>query len=278
MQVDGLAGVEDEGKQAVVREDGADVEGMSRVHDLFAANEVFLDKVHRKCTAEAMDKLDVKRETLLRVISEEVLPLLAAFNAAGLESAASGARKRAARRAVLSHDSVNNAVWIRGAPLEALQAFADSARARELDALPGDIKFVHPRDRNGRLVSDCVSSRAAEAALGEYREACEEAAAAVRAVLRSVCVDLRTSSLATAAWPSWPRKLRASWLLAGSSQGAYPSGWATSSTPSPSASWPRPSRSTLLKPIARTGPFPSALHSLQKPHSKVPPCSWPLRA
>jgi hypothetical protein len=175
-----------EGEQGVARGEGADVEGMSRVQDLFAANEVFLDKVHRECTAEAMDKLDSKREALVRIIADEVLPLLAAFNEAAVDAAASGARKKAARRAVLSYDSVNNAVWIRGATLDALQAFSDLARKGEDDAEKGGVKLLHPRDRNGRLVGDCVSTRAAEAALSEYREACDETAAAVRAVLRSV--------------------------------------------------------------------------------------------
>ena len=237
-------GVDDvEGEQGLARGEGADVEGMSRVQDLVAANEVFVDKVHRECTAEAMDKLDSKREALVRIIADEVLPLLAAFNAAAVDAVASGARKKAARRAVLSYDSVNNAVWIRGATLDALQAFSDSARKGEDDAEECDVKLLHPRDRNGRLVGDCVSTRAAEAALSEYREACDEAAAAVRAVLRSVLhVHMSQAPLRLLVgdrWVSCFDGMSCLMPVSGSFRPGFRSAWLTSSTPSRSASSPR---------------------------------------
>jgi len=95
------------------------------------------------------------------------------------------------------HDSVNKAVWIRGAALGAMQAVAD---ARAQDQGGGGCRVVHPRDRNGRAVSDCLSTAAAEAALAEYRDACDLAAAAVRAVLR--CVLLLLLLLVAAAPPA----------------------------------------------------------------------------
>jgi len=169
---------------------GDDVEGMSRVQDLVAANEGFVDRVQRRCTAAAMDQLDAKRQALLDVFAGEVLPLVAAFNAATSSTATEGTRRRAGRRAAVCHDSVNKAVWIRGAALGAMQAVAD---ARAQDQGGGGCRVVHPRDRNGRAVSDCLSTAAAEAALAEYRDACDLAAAAVRAVLR--CVLLCCCSL-----------------------------------------------------------------------------------
>ena len=170
---------------------GDDVEGMSRVQDLVAANEGFVDRVQRRCTAAAMDQLDAKRQALLDVFAGEVLPLVAAFNAATSSTATEGTRRRAGRRAAVCHDSVNKAVWIRGAALGAMQKVAEVA---DLDLDHRDVgRVVHPRDRNGRVVSDCLSTYAAEAALAEYRDACDLAAAAVRAVLR--CVLLCCCSL-----------------------------------------------------------------------------------
>ena len=46
--------------------------------------------------------------------------------------------------------------------------------------------FVVPRDRNGRVVSEGVSTWALEAAMADYRAATDAAAAAVREV--SVCL------------------------------------------------------------------------------------------
>ena len=121
---------------------------------------------------------DEKRKALVRVVEEEVLPLIEAYNAAlaAKSQAAAGGRKTKGKASVI-HDSVNNAIWVRGVTTEALQVFVSR------DALT---QVVNPRDRNGRAVGDSVSTSNAEKALADYRGACEEAAAAVRAVLREL--------------------------------------------------------------------------------------------
>jgi hypothetical protein len=156
----------------------SDIPGMAKVQDLIAANEGFVGKVQRRCTPAAMDKLDEKRKALVRVVEEEVLPLIEAYNAAlaAKSQAAAGGRKTKGKASVI-HDSVNNAIWVRGVSTEALQVFVSR------DALT---QVVNPRDRNGRAVGDSVSTSNAEKALADYRGACEEAAAAVRAVLREL--------------------------------------------------------------------------------------------
>ena len=49
----------------------------------------------------------------------------------------------------------------------------------------------HPRDRNGKVESAALSSHGLESSLDDYRRACSEAAAAVRAHLRRLAKDLQ---------------------------------------------------------------------------------------
>lgn len=73
------------GKSAVGEGGGggaSDVQGMGRVMEFFGGNEVFGDMVQRRCAEEAMDRLDARREQVVRVVEEHVLPLINAYNAA----------------------------------------------------------------------------------------------------------------------------------------------------------------------------------------------------
>jgi ribosomal protein S6E (S10) len=162
----------------------SDIPGMAKVQDLLAANEGFVGKVQRRCTPAAMDKLDEKRKALVRVVEEEVLPLIEAYNAAAAaKSQAAAVGRKTKGKASVIHDSVNNAIWVRGVSTEALQVFVSHLEA---SAQRPHTQVVNPRDRNGRTVGDSVSTSNAEKALADYRGACEEAAAAVRAVLRGL--------------------------------------------------------------------------------------------
>ena len=57
------------------------------------------------------------------------------------------------------------------------------------------ITYVQPKDKKGHLIKDTITTEALEAALLDYRTACEEAQKAVREQLKALAATLEVKPL-----------------------------------------------------------------------------------
>lgn len=120
-------------------------------------------------------------------LEAELERVLAACTAAWQE-----ASSLAALRPVTVYDPNNVAVW--------LKAIAKSPVHKQAAALG----LIHPRDRNGALVTDRFSTPELEAALEAYRSACAAAADHVRDQLRALAARLTVClGLSAPRTPRW---------------------------------------------------------------------------
>jgi len=154
------------GSGSAVVEEAAVLPGGSVFVQLEAALEDFRGRVQPACLPEEMQRLEDARSRAA-ALTEELFSVVRAAETAG-QSARSRPR--------LAFDPVNQSLALRGAvPRE----------ARE------DLRLIHPRDRNGVLLSDRWSSAALEEAQEEYRQAAFEAGAAVTRELRALAGRLQ---------------------------------------------------------------------------------------
>ena len=155
-----------DGSSATAVEETAVLPGSLGFAQLEAALEDFRGRVQPACLPEEMQRLEDARSRAA-ALTEELFSVVRAAEAAG-QSARSRPR--------LAFDPVNQSLALRGAvPREARES----------------LELVHPRDRNGVLLSDRWSSPALEEAQEEYRQAAYEAGAAVTRELRALAGRLQ---------------------------------------------------------------------------------------
>ncbi|KAL4440153.1 hypothetical protein ABPG75_003154 [Micractinium tetrahymenae] len=141
------------------------------LHRFFEVNEKpFRGKVRDSVLPEEYEAVELAGERVQRELEEAFLPLLAAHKAEG---------EAAKLRPSVTYDSANNALWVKVPKNSA--AFHKST----------ELGLIHPHDRNGKLETSVYATHGLQSALDDYRKACWDAGAAVRAQLRALAEQLQ---------------------------------------------------------------------------------------
>ncbi|KAL4438720.1 hypothetical protein ABPG77_006324 [Micractinium sp. CCAP 211/92] len=130
----------------------------------------FRGKVRDSVLPEEYEAVELAGERVQGELEAAFLPLLAAHRAAG---------EAAKLRPSIAFDSANNALWVKIPKNSA--AFEKST----------ELGLIHPHDRNGKLETAVYATHGLQSALDDYRKACWDAGAAVRAQLRALAERLQ---------------------------------------------------------------------------------------
>ncbi|EIE20036.1 hypothetical protein COCSUDRAFT_58259 [Coccomyxa subellipsoidea C-169] len=149
---------------------GGEVDGgLEVIGRLFTANEGFRGQIRDDQMEQYIAEVEAAGSRLEAELGRVLSECMGAWEAAS---------SLAALRPVTVYDPVNVAVW--------LKAIAKSPVHKEASRLG----LIHPRDRNGSLVTDRFSTPELEAALEAYRSACTAAVDHVRDRLRTLAASL----------------------------------------------------------------------------------------
>ncbi|CAL8466240.1 g5776 [Coccomyxa elongata] len=169
-RIDGVVDRSSCGKADRSSGNGGEVDGgLEVIGRLFTANEGFRGQIRDDQMTQCINEVEVAGSRLEAELARVLNDAIHAWKASS---------SLAALKPVTVYDPVNVSVW--------LKAVAKSPVFKEA----GRLGLIHPRDRNGNLVTDRFSTLELEAALEAYRAACAAAADRVRDQLRSLASRL----------------------------------------------------------------------------------------